>query len=174
MNLYVRVLNSQRLTGSRKMVLNVGINDFWYINYFITGNFQGHKYILGAPRGGPHREGQVIHSFQGHKYILGAPRGGPHREGQVNNSFQGHKYILGAPRGGPHREGQVIHSFQGHKYILGAPRGGPHREGQVIQGAYPLSQYWTFLYCSPFSHRSSNFAIAKLSLLLALKSDSEE
>ena len=30
------------------------------------------------------------------------------------------------------------------------------------------------LYSSPFSYRSSNFAIAKLSLLLALKSDSEE
>ena len=23
-------------------------------------------------------------------------------------------------------------------------------------------QYWTFLYCSPFSYRSSNFAIAKV------------
>jgi hypothetical protein len=29
-------------------------------------------------------------------------------------------------------------------------------------------QYWTFLYCSPFSYRSSNFAIAKLSLLIPL------
>ena len=27
-------------------------------------------------------------------------------------------------------------------------------------------QYWIFLYCSPFSYRSSNFAIAKLSLLI--------
>ena len=25
-----------------------------------------------------------------------------------------------------------------------------------------LSQYWTFLYCPPFSYRSSNFAIAKV------------
>ena len=25
-----------------------------------------------------------------------------------------------------------------------------------------LSQYWTFLYCSPFSYRSSTFAIAKV------------
>ena len=30
------------------------------------------------------------------------------------------------------------------------------------------------IYCSPFSYHSSNFAIAKCSLLLALKSDSEE
>ena len=35
---------------------------------------------------------------------------------------------------------------------------------------YPIlrQQYWTFLYCSPFSYRSSNFAIAKLSLLISL------
>ena len=38
---------------------------------------------------------------------------------------------------------------------------------KVLKGAY-----WTFLYCFPFSYRSSN--LAKLSLLLALKSDSEE
>ena len=31
-----------------------------------------------------------------------------------------------------------------------------------------IAIYWTFLYCSPFSYRSSNFAIAKLSLLLLL------
>ena len=36
------------------------------------------------------------------------------------------------------------------------------------------TKYWTFLYCSHFSYRSSNFAIAKLSLLLVLKTDSEE
>ena len=48
----------------------------------------------------------------------------------------------------------------------------------IIKGAYWISSnssfIFTFLYCSPFSYRSSNFAIAKLSLLLALKSDSEE
>ena len=35
---------------------------------------------------------------------------------------------------------------------------------------YPIlrQQYGTFLFCSPFSYRSSNFAIAKLSLLKAI------
>ena len=42
---------------------------------------------------------------------------------------------------------------------------------QKLKGAYWISsilrqQYWTFLSCSPFSYRSSNFAIAKLSLLI--------
>ena len=49
-------------------------------------------------------------------------------------------------------------------------------EDKSIKGAYWISSNssFTFFYCSPFSYRSSNFAIAKLSLLLALKSDSEE
>ena len=42
-----------------------------------------------------------------------------------------------------------------------------------IKVAYWISpilrlQYWTFLFCSLFSYRSSNFAIAKLSLLIPL------
>ena len=45
----------------------------------------------------------------------------------------------------------------------------------IFKGAYWISSNSSFIhYCSPFSYRSSNFAIAKLSLLLALKSDSEE
>ena len=41
------------------------------------------------------------------------------------------------------------------------------------KGAYWISSniaiaIWTFLLCSPFSYRSSNFAIAKLSLLIPL------
>ena len=44
-----------------------------------------------------------------------------------------------------------------------------------FKGAYWISSNSSFiLYCSPFSYCSFNFAIAKLSLLLALKSDSEE
>ena len=39
---------------------------------------------------------------------------------------------------------------------------------------YCDSKIGLFSIASPFSYRSSNFAIAKLSLLLALKSDSEE
>ena len=45
---------------------------------------------------------------------------------------------------------------------------------KTFKGAYWISSNSSFLYCSPFSYRSSNFAIEKLLLLLALKSDSEE
>ena len=46
---------------------------------------------------------------------------------------------------------------------------------QFLKGAYWISSNsWFIQYCSPFCYRSSNFAIAKLSLLLTLKSDSEE
>ena len=47
----------------------------------------------------------------------------------------------------------------------------------LLKGAYWISSNCDFFNipnCSPFGYRSSNFAIAKLSLLLALKSDSEE
>ena len=36
---------------------------------------------------------------------------------------------------------------------------------EEVKGAYWIKSNTSFLYCSPFSYRSSNFAIAKLSLL---------
>ena len=70
--------------------------------------------------------------------------------------------------------------YKDQKYIIynltrGTIRGVPCNAGQcfVLKGLigffiYPIlrQQYWTFLYCSPFSYRSSNFAIAKWSLLI--------
>ena len=82
----------------------------------------------------------------------------------ITFDYRGYADSTPAP---PHETGVVSDAMTVYNWLK-------QRIGNILVLLNSSFCYWTFLYCSPFSYRSSNFAIAKLSLLLALKSDSEE